>query len=84
MTKDGEISPVVQSQMGYHILRRDGYQEAGTIPFEEVQDQLQERLRMAKLIQEAEETRQAIMRMAKIEQLVQFPQAGGTGAAPGQ
>lgn len=81
LRKDGELSPVFKTIKGYEILRRDGYQQAGTIAFEEVQDQLEQRLHTERIVQEAKEMRRAIMKMAKIEQLVHFPQPGAAPAA---
>lgn len=81
LQNDGDISPVVQSQMGYHIVRREAYQEPGTPPLEEIRDELRHRIYTAKLLQAADEMRQAIMKMARIEQFVQFPQPGESGSA---
>jgi len=70
---DGELSPVVQSQKGFHILRREAYQEAGTPPFEEIRDQLKQRIHQGKLLQAAGEMRQGIIKTAQIEQFIEFP-----------
>ena len=74
--QDGDISLVVQSKMGYHIVRREAYQEPGTPPFEEIGAELKDRIHMAKLLQAADEMRHAIMRTARIERFIQFPQPG--------
>jgi len=70
---DGEISPVFQTSMGWDILRREAYQKGGTPPFEEIQEQLANQLYQARLGQAAGEMRTAIMKIAKIERLIEFP-----------
>ena len=85
LTQDGEISPVVRTQMGYHILQREAYQEQATPPFEEIREELKKRLSQAKLMQIADEMRQAILRTAQINQHIQFPsptQVSASAAVP--
>lgn len=36
----GELSPVIETEYGFHILRLDARQEASVVPFEEVRTQL--------------------------------------------
>ncbi len=38
--KEQQLSEVVQTQHGYHIIKVTGRQQAGTIPFEEVKDKI--------------------------------------------
>jgi len=85
LTQDGEISPVIHTQMGYHILRREAYQEQATPPFEEIREELKKHLSQAKLMQLADEMRQAILRTAQVNQHIQFPsptQVSSSVAAP--
>jgi len=70
---DGEISPVFETTMGWDILRREAYQKGGTPPFEEIQEELTNQLYQARLAQAAQEMRTAIMKIAKIERIIEFP-----------
>ena len=40
----GEVGSVVETQFGYHIIKVTGHQEEGTVPFEEIKDQLSQYL----------------------------------------
>jgi|GEM_PF-1095384 len=44
MEKTGDLSEVVQSQFGYHIIQLTGIQEARLKPFEEVRDELEQEI----------------------------------------
>jgi peptidyl-prolyl cis-trans isomerase C len=44
LSKDGEISEVVHTRFGYHIIKRTGREEGKTKPFEEVKNQIRIRL----------------------------------------
>ncbi|MGH9457469.1 MAG: peptidylprolyl isomerase [Thermoanaerobaculia bacterium] len=44
--KPGDLAPVVRTQFGYHVIQ---VQEKGTVPFEEVKDQLDGQLRQQQL-----------------------------------
>ncbi len=70
---DGEISPVFETTMGWDILRREAYQKGGTPPFEEIQEALANQLYQARLVQAAGEMRAAIIKIAKIERVIEFP-----------
>jgi parvulin-like peptidyl-prolyl isomerase len=47
--KDGEISGIVETQYGYHIIRRDALQGAKTKTFAEVKDKLKNFLKQQKV-----------------------------------
>jgi peptidyl-prolyl cis-trans isomerase C len=44
LTKDGQISDVVQTRFGYHIIKRLGREDGGLKPFDEVKNQIRVRL----------------------------------------
>ncbi len=73
---DGEISAVFQTTMGWDILRREAYQKGGTPPFEDIQEELTTQLYRFRLARTAREMRSAIIKMAKVERLIEFPSAG--------
>ena len=47
--KAGEISELVKSTFGFHIIKADAREDGGTKPFEEVQEQVREALRRERL-----------------------------------
>lgn len=50
--KDGEISEIVETQFGYHIIRRNQLKKATPIPFEKVKDQIKKGLKQEKAFKE--------------------------------
>jgi len=46
--KPGEVSGLVKSQFGYHIIKVHDKKPAGKIPFEEVRDNITQRLKMTR------------------------------------
>jgi len=55
LSKDGEISDVVHTRFGYHVIKRTGREEGKTKPFEEVKNQIRIRLINDKRRQKTEE-----------------------------
>ncbi len=41
----GKIGPIVETEFGYHIIRVDGHQQAGTVPFEEAKPLIAQHLK---------------------------------------
>ncbi|MCE5239876.1 peptidylprolyl isomerase [bacterium] len=79
-----EISPPVQSAMGWHLLKRIGFKAARVPPFEEVGATLRDMLRRRQLMSLTLAKRTEILKGAKVESKVQFPSEGSPvpGAAP--
>ncbi len=70
LTKDGEISPVVESKMGFHIIKRIERVPEHTPPFEEVDDRIRTELEAARLERLAGEKRVEIIEQARVERYI--------------
>jgi peptidyl-prolyl cis-trans isomerase C len=68
--KPGEISDVVETQFGYHIIKVVDHQEARTIPFEEVNAQIKQFLGNQKKQQHADAFIDGLKKKSKIEVLI--------------
>ena len=77
--KEGEISGVVKTQYGYHIIRRDAAQKESVIPFDQVKEQLVEMLEAQKA-RDAEE--KYISGLEKAHNVKIFVKAPESPAAP--
>jgi foldase protein PrsA len=72
LAKDGDISPVVQTRMGFHIIKRDARMTAHVPPFEDVEKQLRAYLERQELIKLAAATRDEILKAAQIDRKVKL------------
>jgi peptidyl-prolyl cis-trans isomerase C len=65
--KPGELSPVVETQFGYHIIRMNETREAGVVPYEEVQDRIDEFLKRKGLQQKIQGEIESLRAQGKVE-----------------
>lgn len=72
LKKDGELSAVFKSRMGFHIVKRLKREPSEVPPFEEIETQLREKLEREKLMKAAEEKRIEILKAAKVETHINF------------
>jgi peptidyl-prolyl cis-trans isomerase C len=68
--KPGQISDVVTTQFGYHVIKVIDHKPERTVPFEEAQAKIKDYLAGQKKQQHADEFIQALKKKAKIEVLV--------------
>jgi foldase protein PrsA len=78
LLKDGELSPVFETKMGFHIVKRDSRTADRVLPFEEVQKQLRGSLERQEMVKLATEKRDEILKAAQIDRKVKLE----TGAPP--
>lgn len=67
LSKDGEISDVVHTRFGYHIIKRTGREEGKIKPFEEVKNQIRIRLINDRRRQKTEEFLEALKKESGYE-----------------
>lgn len=48
--KTGDISPVVKTDHGFHIIKVEEHQEAGVVPLKDVRDRIRERLTQQQMV----------------------------------
>lgn len=65
---DKQMTEPVQTEKGWHIIRRDEYMPAGVPEFDDVDDEIKEQLERQKLMVLMNNKRTEIMRSARVEQ----------------
>ena len=68
--KPGEVSPVVESEFGFHIIKSGEHRSARTVPLTEVQDKIAQALRQQKQQQLAQQFVQSLKTKGKVEILM--------------
>ena len=81
--KPGQISDLVETDFGYHIIRLDERRPAGTVPFEQVRERLDAQVRAQAMQDGRKRELERLMKDAvlKGEALDQVVKANGGGAA---
>ncbi len=70
LSADGELSEPVQTQKGFHIIRREEHLPAQTPEFDDVKDEIRQRIEQRKLSRLISQKRTEIMQNARIEQQI--------------
>ncbi|MBI5586175.1 MAG: peptidylprolyl isomerase [Deltaproteobacteria bacterium] len=75
--KEGEISPVVETQFGFHIIQVYGKKPSGVTPFEEVKKQVEGRVKNEKFNRAVSDYVGELRKKARVEILDPGLQEGG-------
>ncbi|NLJ36551.1 MAG: hypothetical protein GX358_10040 [candidate division WS1 bacterium] len=73
LAADGDISPIVQTRMGYHIIKRLELKPTRVPPFEEIQARLKLSMERERLTRLTSEKKVQIMQEAQIDQSLTVP-----------
>ena len=68
--KPGEVSPIVETEFGYHIIKGAEHRDARTVPLAEVSDRIAQALRQQKQQALAQEYVQSLKTKGKVEILM--------------
>jgi len=69
--KTGEMSDIVETQYGFHLIKSSDKKAAKTLSYEEVKDQIAERLKQEKEMNEATQYSEKLKEKAKIEKYLE-------------
>ena len=65
--KQGEVSGVVETQFGFHIIKSAGKTEGGTVPFDQIKGQIEEYLKKGEIDKLAMARVEELKKVARIE-----------------
>ncbi|MFO7945848.1 MAG: peptidyl-prolyl cis-trans isomerase [Armatimonadota bacterium] len=82
LEEDGAISEVVQTPMGFHIIKRLHKKPEELPPFEDVKEELKSDMESQKISRLTQQLRMEILSDVTVERLIQF-NANGTYSVPG-
>lgn len=68
--KVGDVSDIVETQFGYHLIKVTDKKEAGTVSFDESKDKIKSYLEQQKMAQEVNKYVAGLKKTAKIEKFV--------------
>jgi len=83
LQKDGDLSPVTETKMGWHVIRRLEHRPATTPSFEDIQDELREGMLRQRRLQKMNEKRREILAAATIEHKLDPDDLVSTAAGEG-
>ncbi len=80
---DGDITPVVDYQQAFYVIKRLDRRNARTVPFEEARPHIESAMLEKRMLDAKSDHRAKLMNAAHIERLMDFPERAMHGDQPG-